>query len=446
MATTVQQKSNPTLEEGGAPSALAPREYTQPTCGVLWCLEELRFLARVLISSADRFYWDNGFSKAASLAYTTLFALVPLTMLAFGLLSSFALSNQHLPDVREFIFRQFVPQLEVVDEILRNLELFSTRIHEVSILAGAFIVITVILLLNSIEFVLNEVWQVYEARPISHRIGIFCTIIVVAPVLALSAYYFTSFRLQPLLQDYGFIPYLTQLYPIFVPALIDFAAFLLLYFYVPKAPVRFRSAVFGGLISAVLFGFAKVGFATYIESFAQYNKVYGAIASIPVFLFWVYLAWSIVLYGAEVSYQAQYLPRRGKLWKRAVLSSGDGRMLLAMQALVEVSHAFQQGKKLPNDLELAEQLGCSCVILKPALDAMERAGIVARGDSRTMPITLTRSPEKILLSEVREAVLQDSASLHYPEAMARMFSAFKVDGSSQELTLAQLVEQQRDKR
>lgn len=424
--------------DGGPATELVNQDVTLAR-GVWWLFEELRFLARVIISSADRFYWDNGFSKAASLAYTTLFALVPLTMLAFGLLSSFALSNEHLPEVREFIFRQFVPQLDLVDEILRNLELFSTRIHEVSILAGLFIVITVILLLNSIEFVLNEVWQVYEARSIAHRVGIFCTIIVVAPVLALSAYYFTSYRLQPLLQDYGFIPYLAQLYPVLVPALIDFAAFLFLYFYVPKAPVRFRSAVFGGFIASVLFGFAKVGFAAYIESFAQYNKVYGAIASIPVFLFWVYLAWSIVLYGAEVSYQAQYLPRRGKLWKRAVLSSGDGRMLLAVQALVEVNSAFHDGRKLPNDLELAEQLGCSCVILKPALDAMERAGIIARGDSRLMPITLTRTPEKITLSEVRAAVLQDSCALHFPEAMERMFAAFKATSSGTEVTLAELV-------
>jgi DNA-binding IscR family transcriptional regulator len=146
-----------------------------------------------------------------------------------------------------------------------------------------------------------------------------------------------------------------------------------------------------------------------------------------------------VLYGDEVSYQAQYLPRRGKLWKRAVLSSGDGRMLLAVQALVEVSSAFNEGKRLPNDLELAEQLGCSCVILKPAIDAMERAGILARGDSRSMPITLARSPDKITLSEVRAAVLQDSSSLHFPEAMERMFSAFKGGGMRQEVTLAELV-------
>jgi len=198
--------------------------------------------------------------------------------------------------------------------------------------------------------------------------------------------------------------------------------------------------VFGGVLAAVLFGFAKIGFAHYIESFSQYNKVYGAIASIPVLLFWVYLAWSIVLYGAEVSYQAQYLPRRGKLWKRAVLSSGDGRMLLAVQALVQVSRAFNQGQKLPNDLELAEQLGCSCVILKPALDDLERVGILARGDSRAMPITLTRSPDKITLSEVRAAVLRDRESVYFPAAMERMFAAFTQGAKGHEVTVGELAQ------
>jgi membrane protein len=311
----------------------------------------------------------------------------------------------------------------------------------VSILAGLFIVVTSILLLNSIEFALNEVWQVYEARSIGHRIGIFCTIIVVAPVLALSAYYFTSYRLEALLKDYGFASYISFVYGYLIPFLIDFCAFLFLYVYVPKAPVRLGSAMIGGFLAALLFGWGKVGFAMYIEAFSQYNKVYGALASIPVFLFWVYLAWTIVLYGAEVSYQAQYLPRRGKLWKRAVLSSGDGRMLLAVQALVQISLAFLRGGKLPNDLELSEQLGCSSVILKPALDALEKAGIVQRGDSRSMPITLMRSPDRITLEEVRSAVLPNGVNLRYPEAMEKMFASFKSVPDLKVVTLAHLIEE-----
>lgn len=437
MDPNISQSSSGSSEGGSI--SIAPQR-SRLNNYVLWLVDELQFLFRVLISSADRFYWDNGFSKAASLAYTTLFALVPLMVLAFGLLSSFALSNEHLPEVREFIFRQFVPQLDVVDEILRNLEIFSSRIHEVSILAGLFIVITSILLLNSIEFALNEVWQVYEARSIGHRIGIFCTIIVVAPVLALSAYYFTSYRLETLLKDYGFAGYISFVYGYLIPFLIDFCAFLFLYVYVPKAPVRLGSAMIGGFLAALLFGWGKVGFAMYIESFSQYNKVYGALASIPVFLFWVYLAWTIVLYGAEVSYQAQYLPRRGKLWKRAVLSSGDGRMLLAVQSLVQISLAFLKGGKLPNDLELSEQLGCSSVILKPALDALEKAAIIQRGDSRSMPITLMRSPDRITLEEVRSAVLPSGVSLRYPDAMEKMFASFKSGADTQVVTLAHLIE------
>ena len=403
----------------------------------IWLFEELRFMGRVIVSSSDRFYRDNGFSRAASLAYTTLFALVPLTVLAFALLSPFAL--EHVPQVRQFIFQQFVPKLDDVNKTVDYLSQFGIALQSLNMLAIAFVVLTTILLLNSIEYALNAVWQVYEPRTIAHRIGIFCTIIVVAPVLALSAYYFTSYRLQALFQDIGMEGYLDVAYAMLVPYIIDFVAFLFLYFYVPKAPVRFSSAVFGGFLASILFSCAKIGFAHYIEMFSSYSKVYGALASVPIFLFWLYLAWSIVLFGAEVSYQAQYLPRRGKLFQRTAMSIGDGRLVLAVQALVLITRAFRSGEKLPSDIGLAEQLGCSTVLLKPAIDALEKAGIIQRGDSRSMPLTLMRSPETVTLEEVRLALFNVPVRIHFPEALARMCQAFHDNRPLESVTLAQLV-------
>lgn len=401
-------------------------------------IDELRFLARVLISSADRFYWDNGFSKAASLAYTTLLSLVPLMALAFGMFASFAVSNEHVSDVRRFIFKQFVPNTSAVDSALTYLAHFSDSISSMNAIVIVFLIITSILLLNSVEYALNEMWQVYEPRTIAHRLAIFCAILVIAPALAISAYYFTTLRVQPLLNNFGVGHYINWIYNYILPFLIDALAFLSLFYLVPKAPVKLRSAINGAFISALLFALAKEAYAAYIEKFSSYGTIYTTLAAIPITLFWLYIAWTIVLYGVEVSYQTQYLPRTGKLWKRTVMSVGDGQFLLAMQALVIVGRSFSTGKPLPNDLELAEFLGCSTVVLKPALDALEKAGLVCHGDSRDMPVTLLKHPDKITLEEIRNALYGKRNPLSHAAEMGKVFNAFANGNEAASVTLADL--------
>lgn len=407
-------------------------------------IADLHWGCRVLISSGDRFYWDNGFSKAASLAYTTLLSLVPVTALGFSILASFVTSGEAIPQLREFIFRilrQFAPGTAAVDTVIQYLTEFSDTISSLNELAVVFLVVTSILLLNSVEYTLNEIWQVFEIRPIAHRVARFCAIIVIAPVLAISAYYTSAhFRLEPLFENMAFSGYLfNTVYNFTLPFFVDFVAFLALYYLIPKAPVRFAAATFGAFIAAILFGIAKEGFAIYVLRFSSHAAIYGTIATIPIFLFWLYLAWTIVLFGAEASYQAQYLPRTGKLWKRSVLALGDGQLLLAMQALVSIARAFRQAHKLPNDLELAERLGCSSVLLKPTLDILEKSGFIARGETRDMPLTLMRSPDKIHICDVHAALFKGRHGMHYPTEMRRVFESFSGSENAGKVSLAEII-------
>lgn len=401
--------------------------------------DEARFFMRVLISSADRFYWDNGFSKAASLAYTTLLSVVPAMALAFGMFASFAVSSEHVADVRRFIFKQFVPNTAAVDSALGYLAKFSDSISSLNAIVILFLIITSILLLNSVEYALNEMWQVYEPRSIPHRLAIFCAILVIAPALAISGYYFATLRVQPLLNTFGGEYYTGWIYNYVLSFLIDFLAFVSLFYLVPKAPVRLNSACGGALVSAVLFAIAKEGYAYYIEKLSSYGTVYTTLAAIPISLFWLYIGWTVVLYGVEVSYQAQYLPRQGKIWKRTVLNAGDGQLLLATQALVLIGRAFSRGDPMPNDLELAERLGCSSVVIKPALDSLEKAGILCRGDSRDTPLTLMRDPAKVTVGDIRKALFGTRSAVHFAAELQRLFAAFRAGQEHPNLTLEEIL-------
>jgi membrane protein len=402
----------------------------------LWfSVSEVRWLGRVFVSSADRFYWDNGFSKAASLAYSSLLSLVPLTALCFGILATFVNGADDMTAVREFFFKQFVPGSTVLDALLPWIEQFSSRLTSLNYLVISALIATSLLLLNSIEYTLNQVWQVYEARRITDRLAIFCAIIVLLPVFAISGYY-TSTKVEPLFADFGL---LSGVYHDTLPFFIDLIAFVALYYLVPKAPVRFVPAVFGGFMASLLFGLAKHWFAFYIVQFSTYERVYESLALIPIFLIWLYVSWSIVLFGAEISYQAQHLPRSGQLWKRSFMSVGDGAMLLAVQSLVMVARAFTAGTKPPNELEIAESLGCSSVVLKSILDGLEQAGIIMRGDGRDMPLLLMKTPGAISVADVREAIFKRRESMFLGEELSRMYRCFSPGAHPKATSLADLL-------
>jgi membrane protein len=396
---------------------------------------ELSWLARVIISACDRFYWDNGFSKAAALAYTSLLSLIPLTALCFGIVAAFLQTPDSMADIQQFIFKQFMPGSTQLHPLIPYIQQFAENMRTLNVVVLATLVVTSLLLLNSIEYTLNEVWQVYEPRPITDRLAIFCAIIVLIPFFAVSGYY-TSTKVEPLFADIAFV---STIYRDAVPFLIDFLAFLALYYLVPKAPVKVVPAAFGAFMASLLFGFAKHYFALYLVRFASYERVYETISIVPIFLFWLYISWTIVLFGAEVCFQSQHLPRTGKFWKRTLMSSGDGAMILAVQTLSLVARAFKSGEPAPNEIEVAEQLGCSSVILKPCLDGLQRAGIVMRGDGREMPLLLMRSPEAISVADIQEAVFKKRTAMFLGQELKRMYECFSGGAQPAQVTLAQLV-------
>lgn len=413
-------------------------KHTKPRVGIrhkgLLLLGEVKWFFRVLLSSCDRFYWDNGFSRAASLAYSSLLSLVPLTALCFGILAAFMQTEDSMAQVQQFLFRQFVPGTALQD-LLPYLQQFSENMRGLNFVVLITLVVTSLLLLNSIESTLNQVWQVYEVRTITDRLAIFCAIIVLLPFFAISGYY-TSVKVEPLFAGLGV---LTALYRDLLPFLIDFLAFVALYYLVPKAPVKIIPALFGAITASMLFGFAKHWFAFYLIRFASYTRVYEAIALVPIFLFWLYICWTVVLFGAEISYQAQHLPRVGKLWKRSLMSFGDGAMVIAVQSLVMIARAFKRGEKVPNELEIAETLGCSSMVLKTSLLALEQAGIIMRGEGRDMPILLMRTPDSVSVADIRDAVFKKRSSMFMGIEMGKVYQCLGPKGDPRSVTLAALV-------
>ena len=69
----------------------------------------------------------------------------------------------------------------------------------------------------------------------------------------------------------------------------------------PRASVSVRYAVTGALVATAMLSLMQKALSVYIDHVPGYELVYGALATLPVFLLWLYLFWSIVLFGASLT-------------------------------------------------------------------------------------------------------------------------------------------------
>ena len=91
-----------------------------------------------------------------------------------------------------------------------------------------------------------------------------------------------------------------------IPFALTTLALLLAFRAVPNRYVPMRHAVIGGVFAALLFELVKHLFVAYVVRVPTYSVVYGAFASVPIFLLWLFCCWLVVLIGAEVAATLSY--------------------------------------------------------------------------------------------------------------------------------------------
>jgi membrane protein len=83
------------------------------------------------------------------------------------------------------------------------------------------------------------------------------------------------------------------------PMAIELLAFAAVFKVVPHRTVKWRHALAGALLALLLFEFVKWIIGLYLDSFGVYQKMYGPLAFVPIFLLWVFLGWTAILFGAS---------------------------------------------------------------------------------------------------------------------------------------------------
>ncbi len=251
-----------------------------------------RFLAR-------RFLEDNLFQAAGALSYTTVFALVPLSMVVFGVLSAFPVFNEWSDKLSDYIFSNFVPS--AARSVEAYLKQFSANAGQLTTAGVIALVASLLITLNGVESAFNRIWRVKSARPRLGRFLVYWTVLTLGALMAAASLAISAkfFAMSVFKTDAG---HLLQNFMLrTAPMVIEWLAFAAIYRVVPHRTIHWRHAFAGALLATVLFEVVKWGLSIYLGSFNSYSRIYGPLAAVPILLLWIYLSWVAILLGASLA-------------------------------------------------------------------------------------------------------------------------------------------------
>jgi membrane protein len=347
-----------------------------------------RFLGR-------RFVDDRLFEASGALAFTTLFALVPLSMVAFGALSAFPVFDGWSRQLRDYIFANFVPSsASAVQGYLSDL---STNAGKLTAAGAIALVVSVLVTLTSVETTFNRIWRVPTARPRFGRFLVYWTVLtlgalVAASSLALSTQFFALaiFETAP-----GRL--LETLMLRLAPMTIELLCFAAIFKVVPHRTVKWRHAIAGAVLSVLLFELVKQGIGFYFGRFGNYQAIYGPLAVVPIMMLWTWLGWVAVLLGA--SFASSMSAFR---YQPAAMRLPLGFEMYGLLRLLGRFHqARQQGRGLHTDDIQHQEPMLTDSLVQDMLCQLDEIGVVSRAEAGEW--LLSRDLDDVTLSELYEA-------------------------------------------
>jgi membrane protein len=237
--------------------------------------------------------------RAAILAFTTMFSLVPLLFIITTIINVLPKVSGISSEVEIFMLDHI--SVVDVDYITKSLQDFLSKAHDLSPLGIFFLFISSMLLFLEIENSFDKIWRVSKSRHSFISIFMHGFLMLLLPLLftliILLEYYL------PLLSEYFFLFSYIPSYALVL--MLSVIIFTVMYTIIPSCSVNIKYSFFAAIFSSFLFVLLKHAMIFYFSYFTGYNVIYGAFASLPIFMIWLYCSWLVILIGAVITYAAE---------------------------------------------------------------------------------------------------------------------------------------------
>jgi membrane protein len=375
----------------------------------------------------QRFREDRLGVSAGSLTFTTLIAAVPMLTVMLALFSAFPVFGKFQGALQQYFLQSLVPD-GIAKPVLGTLTQFAAKASRLGGVGLVVLLFSALALVLTIDRTLNGIWRVRKPRPIAQRVLVYWAAITLGPLLLGVSLSFSSLALTASRGWIDALPGGLSLALQLLEFALTWLAMSALFRYVPNTDVLWRHALAGGLFVAVGLEAAKRGLAWYVGAMPGVSMVYGAFATLPILLLWIYLGWLIVLFGAVI---AAYAPSLQMQLVHQPDAPGR-RFALAVALLRELQRARAVP---PHGLSLAQAAASQridALQLEPLMELLIGLGWVARLDDDSA----RRHVLLCIPAETKAAPLIDRLLLA-PDARTR---GFRRHAALEHLTLAELID------
>lgn len=325
---------------------------------------------RVLYVSVKEFIQGSVSQKSSALTYTTLLALVPTLTIILSVAAGFGMQSS----VQRALYEAFpAHQLELTTSF-DLVESYLAQIQSsVLIIVGLIVLIyTVFSMILTVESVFNQIWQIKRSRPISKSIiGYFAAMLIVPIsliIISFSNIFISSLSSIELLGTISIAPVVTTLLKV-LPFVVIVMILTIVYMTMPNTRVRFLPALVAGIVAGVAFQLFQMLYISGQLWVSKYNSIYGSIAAIPLLMLFVQFSWTIILFGAQLSYAIQNV-KRYVFRNESEKVSRRYRDLIAIILMKKVSKAFRYQQKPYRAETLADETDLPIVIVQDTLDKL----------------------------------------------------------------------------
>ncbi len=338
---------------------------------------------RIWAIAVKEFINDKCTEKASALTYFSMLSIVPVIAMLFAIAKGFGIEQL----MERELSRYFSGQEQILQSVL---PLAQNMLGGASggIITGislVFLIYTVLRLLMNIEEAFNDMWDIEKSRRWERKISDYVAVMLLGPVLlivASSATVFVTGQIQSLISDLEFlgqirsgILFLLKLLPYTLIWLLLF----LLYLIFPNTRVKVFPALAGGIFAGTLYQLTQWGFIELQFAFARYNAIYGSLAILPLFLIWLQLSWLIVLFGAEITYGAQYVNEYVVKTDKLKISLNHKKKLMLL-LLYRIVKKFENREAMTQS-ELAGTVNIPRTYVIDICHELEKAKLINKTDS-----------------------------------------------------------------
>ncbi|NVO11608.1 MAG: YihY/virulence factor BrkB family protein [Bacteroidales bacterium] len=334
---------------------------------------------RIIVLSLRGSYENKVTVRASALTYYTLMSIVPVLAMGFGIAKGFGADK--------YLEKQIMESVKGQEEVMNKLITFSNSLLERTgggLIAGIGIVLlfySVAKVLSSIETSFNDIWKIEKHRTLSRKFSDYLSMMLIAPILLIAAgsiHVYLATQLNTIAKQIEIIGYISpyiMFFLKFIPYLLIWILFSLMYIVMPNTKVSYQSGIIAGIIAGSAFVVTQWFYIDFQVGVSRYNAIYGSFAALPLFLIWIQVSWLIVLFGAEVSFANQNVDMY-EFESETERISPYSKRNLSLLILNLIVKRFVNGEEALTALELSQNLKVPVRLMKTLLNNLIQCKIL----------------------------------------------------------------------